>query len=155
MNETLNTSVRARPEDLVPRTMIRAVFALIVVCLVMVTWARVSDRPVATTLPSGPVVAERLMIIESDAQGAVRISEPDGALIAEMSQREAGFISGLTRVINRERMLHGVAPLAPIALRRTEGGRLSLFDPSTGWSADMMGFGEDNVAALAMLLDRP
>jgi hypothetical protein len=37
-------------------------------------------------------------------------------------------------------------------VRQHENGRLSIHDPSTGWRADLMGFGADNAAAFAKLL---
>ncbi len=76
----------------------------------------------------------------------------DGTLIAELTPQEGGFVSGVYRVILRERTKHGVAPDAPLALRRRDTGRLEIHDPTTGWSADLMGFGADNAKAFARLL---
>jgi len=39
-----------------------------------------------------------------------------------------------------------------VALVAYDTGRISIHDPSTGWSADLMGFGADNARAFARLL---
>jgi len=41
---------------------------------------------------------------------------------------------------------------APIEVIWRENGRISVYDPSTAWQADLMGFGADNSRAFAMLL---
>jgi hypothetical protein len=40
-----------------------------------------------------------------------------------------------------------------VIVRARENNRLEIFDPSTGWGADLMGFGADNSAAFARLLN--
>ena len=47
----------------------------------------------------------------------------------------------------------GNPPRPPGALR--ENGRMSLTDPATGWSAELMGFGADNTRSFAKLLEEP
>jgi hypothetical protein len=39
-----------------------------------------------------------------------------------------------------------------VELMRHENGRFTISDPSTGWRADLMGFGRDNARAFAKLL---
>ena len=76
----------------------------------------------------------------------------DGTLIADLNPKEGGFISGVWRVIQRERTKHRVALSGPLTLVRYDNGRIAIPDPSTGWSADLMGFGIDNAKAFARLL---
>ena len=45
-----------------------------------------------------------------------------------------------------------VALTGPLTLVRYDNGRIAIHDPSTGWSADLMGFGIDNAKAFARLL---
>ena len=56
-------------------------------------------------------------------------------------------------MIDRERNKRGAALDAPVLLQLREGNRLSITDPSTGWSAELMGFGATNVRSFARLLD--
>ena len=51
-----------------------------------------------------------------------------------------------------ERKKQGVELNAPIEVIWRENGRISVYDPSTAWQADLMGFGADNSRAFAMLL---
>jgi len=97
------------------------------------------------------VVEERLFIFEANMAGEVIVMDDTGAVLTELSGEEGGFISGVGRVLDRERMKHGQPQDGPVLLMRHENGRYSLRDPSTGWSADLMGFGLDNVRAFARL----
>ena len=76
----------------------------------------------------------------------------DGTLLAALSPEAGGFIAGMHRVILRERTKHRVALEGPVTLQAFENGRMAIHDPSTGWGADLMGFGADNAGAFARLL---
>lgn len=147
-------AARRKPQDkeLVPRFMARAMLILCLTVLAVVTWARLTDRPLVATPPAGQIVTERAIVLSGDMAGRATVTAPDGTLIAELTPQEGGFVSGVYRVILRERTKHGVAPDAPLALRRRDTGRLEIYDPTTGWSADLMGFGADNAKAFARLL---
>lgn len=139
-------------KDLIPRTMVRAMFGLVMAVLVIVTLARLTDRPLIATPPEGDVVKSRELLMTGDMSGAVTVRGPDGALIADLGPDQGGFVSGVMRVIERERTKHRVALDGPVTLRRHDTSRLTIHDPSTGWSADLMGFGADNAGAFAWLL---
>ena len=152
MSDTSHTRVHARPEELVPRVMVRAMFALVLICLIIVTWARVTDRPLESTPPDRPVIAERMIFLSATTSGAARVLDANGTVIADLVPEQGGFIAGVTRVLDRERGKHGVPLDGPVALQLREGNRLSISDPSTGWSAELMGFGATNTRAFARLL---
>jgi putative photosynthetic complex assembly protein len=132
--------------------MARAMLALVLTVLALVTWATLTHRPLQSTPPAGEIVAQRQILLDGDMSGAATIRELDGALIADLNPEQGGFISGVWRVILRERTKHRVSPDGPVTLIRRDNGRVSIFDPSTGWSADLMGFGVDNARAFARLL---
>ena len=144
---------RSPQGDLVPRSMVRLIGALMLACLVLVTYSVATGRPLESTPPVSEVVQERLLVLVGEMSGAARVLDENGALIAEYSAEKGGFIAGVSRVIERERGKARVALDGPVRLVRMENGRLALSDPSTGWSADLMGFGADNSAAFAKLLD--
>ncbi len=144
--------LRSDDRDLVPRRMVRAMLVLVLTVLALVTFARVTGQPVVSTPPPGAVTAERLIVLSGDMAGAAQVHTPDGALIADLAPEKGGFISGVYRVLLHERNKHGVAEDAPVLLLRRDTGRLELHDPSTGWRADLMGFGADNARAFARLL---
>jgi putative photosynthetic complex assembly protein len=156
MSDTPNTPrLRHRDDELVPVFMVRAMFALVVVCLVLVSAARITGRPLESTPPDGAIVKERLIYLSGDTSGAARVLDVDGALIADLPGEQGGFIAGIERVIARERLKYGLPNDRPVLLQLREGNRLSITDPLTGWSAELMGFGLTNTRSFARLLDQP
>lgn len=145
----------AKPYDreMIPRILLRGMLALVLSVLALVTYARLTDMPLSATPPVGSVVVERTIMLTGELSGAATIRETDGTLIADMTPEEGGFVSGIYRVLVRERTKHRVALDSPVILRRQDNGRVSIHDPSTGWSADLMGFGIDNARVFARLLD--
>ncbi len=154
MSDTTPTPrLRHREEELVPRFMVRALFALVVICLVLVSAARISGRPLEATPPDAPIIAERAIFLSGDTSGKALVLDATGSVIADLPGDQGGFVAGVQRVIERERAKHGVALHAPVLLQMREGNRLSILDPSTGWSAELMGFGATNLRSFARLLD--
>ncbi|EPX75994.1 photosynthetic complex assembly protein PuhC [Salipiger mucosus] len=151
------TPRRHRPRDteLVPRALVRAVGALVLSVLALVTLYRLTDRPVIAAPPQGDIAVERSVILSGDLSGAASVTAPDGRPIAELGPEEGGFVSGVWRVIRRERINHRVPLDGPVTLLGHRSGRVSIHDPATGWSADLMGFGADNARAFARLLAQP
>ncbi|WP_135506127.1 photosynthetic complex assembly protein PuhC [Roseovarius aestuariivivens] len=143
---------KAHDKELVPRMLVRAMFGLVATVLVLVTIARVTDQPVISVPPKGEISASRDINLSGDMAGSARVTALDGTVIADLTPQEGGFISGVYRVLVRERTKHRVALEGPVTLIRYETGRISIHDPSTGWSADLMGFGADNARAFARLL---
>ncbi len=152
MSQTDTHSAPLTDKELVPRVLIRAVLALVLSVLALVTYARVTDRPLEAVAPQDNIIVSRDLILGGDMAGRATVHGTDGALIAELSPEKGGFIAGVYRVLHRERTKHGVALDGPLTLRLHEGGRLSIYDASTGWHADLMGFGADNARAFAQLL---
>lgn len=155
-----DTNTRPRiyvPEDreLVPRIMVRMMFGMVMLCLILVSAHVWTGQPKESVPPQSPVVMERTLLLTGAMSGAARVSLTDGTVIADLSPEEGGFLSGVWRVLQRERTKARTALDGPIVVRAYENGRMSVTDPSTGWSADLMGFGQDNAAAFAKLLLDP
>ncbi|MEL6619683.1 MAG: photosynthetic complex assembly protein PuhC [Pseudomonadota bacterium] len=145
--------IHAKPEELVPRVLVRAVLALVLTILSLVTIATLTDRPLESTPTDAPIVAERAIHISGDASGAARVLDASGSVLADFPADKGGFVSGIDRVLLRERAKIGADPSAPVLLRLRAGNRLSLYDPETNWSAELMGFGADNLRTFARLLE--
>lgn len=152
MEQVSHPRIHAPEKDLVPRILVRAMFGLVLLCLVIVSFAVWSGRPITSTPPKGEITHERVLFISGDMSGAARVLGADGTLIADLSAEEGGFVSGVWRVLQRERTNARVPLDGPVHLVRHDTGRVSIFDPSTNWSADLMGFGKDNAVAFAKLL---
>ncbi|MEM9636888.1 MAG: photosynthetic complex assembly protein PuhC [Pseudomonadota bacterium] len=152
---TQTPRIHAKPEEMIPRIMVRAMFGLVALVLILVSIATLTDRPVQHTPPVAPVIAERAIILTGDASGAARVFDTNGVLIADFPSDKGGFVAGVERVLARTRGLQGIDPMTPVLLQLREGNRLSLHDPATGWSAELMGFGASNSRVFARLLDQP
>jgi len=137
----------------IPRILLRAVAVLLVTVLALVTYARVTDMPLASQPPEGvPVVAERTVIIYGSMTGEATVLGLDGTLIADLGPEEGGFVAGVWRALALKRGQSGVPENAPVTLTEYADGRIALTDPGTGWKAQLIGFGADNREAFARLL---
>lgn len=145
--------IHATERELVPRLFVRAMFGMVMICLIMVSAYRWMDGPVQYTAPDSPVVIEKVIFLEGNMSGSAKVFAEDGTLFAEYSSDKGGFLSGVWRVLQRERTKARVDLDGPVIIRARENNRLEIFDPSTGWGADLMGFGADNSAAFAKLLN--
>lgn len=144
---------KSHDKDVIPRFLVRAMFALVMTVLVLVTFARLTEMPVVSKPPTGNVLVERTILLKGDLSGAALVQDIDGTVIADMAPDEGGFVSGVWRVIARERTKHRLPLDGPVVLQRHDTGRISIHDPSTGWHADLMGFGIDNARVFARLLE--
>ncbi|WP_420863988.1 photosynthetic complex assembly protein PuhC [Algirhabdus cladophorae] len=144
--------MRERDREMIPVALVRAMFGLTFVILMIVAYARFTDRPLEALPPVADVVTERSVVLSGDMSGAAAVHGADGTLIANFDSEQGGFISGVYRVLERERLKHGVAVDAPVRLVKFDNGRMMIFDDTTNWRADLMGFGATNRAAFATLL---
>lgn len=150
--EHASPRIHAPDKDLVPRTMVRLMAGLVLTCLVMVSIFVWSGSAKDAMPPVSPIKAERVVTLTGQMSGAAQVHDIDGTLIADLSPEKGGFISGMWRVLQRERTKARVALDGPVRITAYENGRMAITDPSTGWRADLMGFGQDNAAAFARLL---
>ena len=135
-----------------PKAMLRVMFALVVFILIAVSVARVSGLSLVGSPPQSEVVATASLYLLSDKSGGVRVLSSEGVLLANLSGEEGGFVSVVARAVDYERRKQGVELNTSIEVIWRENGRISVYDPSTAWQADLMGFGADNSRAFAMLL---
>lgn len=149
----LQTQMRHRDRDMVPKVLVRGMFALMLSALGIVAFAQLTDRPNVGALYEAPIVAERAIVISGDRTGTYAVHDTDGTLIAMSSDHKAGFIGVIGRVIDRQRDVHNVASDAPLRLVRRENGNVAIIDPTAALSVELIGYGADNVAAFARLID--
>ncbi|WP_147113488.1 photosynthetic complex assembly protein PuhC [Tateyamaria sp. syn59] len=155
MSDAHSPRIHAKEDELVPRVLIRAVLALLLIVLSLVTIATLTDRPLESTPAQTPVIAERAIYLSGNPSGAARVMGLNGTILADFPADKGGFVAGIERVIARERGKSGADASAPVILRLREGNRLSIYDPETNWSAELMGFGADNLRTFARLLNQP
>ncbi|WP_425092437.1 photosynthetic complex assembly protein PuhC [Tropicimonas sp. S265A] len=144
-----------RDKEMIPRVLLRAMLALVLICLAIVAAARLTDRPLEAQFPDMPILEERSIQIFGKMDGSAVVSFADGAPDLVLSAQEGGFVSGMTRALGHERGLSGIAATEPVRLVRYADGRLALIDDLTGWEAQIIGFGKDNTAAFERLMKTP
>lgn len=145
-----------RDKEMIPTILIRAMFVLCICVLLIVSYARLTDRPLEAMPPSVaevPVVHERAIRIFGQMDGSARVLDVDGSVIATLSSEEGGFVAGISRVLERERGAVGLDASEPIRLVRFSDGRIGLRDDYTDFRAELFGFGADNEAVFARLLE--
>jgi len=145
-----------RDKEMIPTILIRAMFALCVCVLLIVAYARLTDRPLEAMPPSlevAPMVQERVIRIFGEMDGSARVLDVDGSVIATFAPDEGGFVAGISRVLERERGAVGLSASEPIRLVRFSDGRIGLRDDYTDFRAELFGFGADNEAVFSRLLE--
>jgi putative photosynthetic complex assembly protein len=149
----LSRPTKPHDKELVPRILLRAIALFILVVLALVSWARLSGVPPTALPDDSQIVYERTIHIFGEMTGAAKVLAADGTVIADLSATEGGFIAGVARSLTLKRRQAGVDPAAPVRLVQFKDGHLGLRDDHTGWRAELIGFGKDNTAAFAKLLD--
>lgn len=146
--------MRERDREMIPPVLLRAMLFLVLSVLVIVGFARITDRPLEATRPTDvPIAQERTLQIFADMSGAARVLDDSGTVIADLAPEQGGFISGVGRALARERGKLGLEATGPVRLVKYADGHISLYDDATGWSMEVAGFGAGNKAAFAALLE--
>lgn len=149
----LEQQMRHRDREMVPRILVQAMFALMAATLAIVAYAQWADVPNRGVLLQTPVVQSLDIVMTGDRSGVYAVTAPDGTAIASSSDEKAGFIGVMGRVIERERLVHGIEGNPPLQVVRRENGNIAILDDSTGMAVELIGYGKDNIAAFARLLD--
>ena len=148
---TTHAQLAARDREMIPKALLRAMLGLALASLALVSYARLTDRPLEGVPEMRPIAAERLLAFHHGEDGRVRVLE-DGREVALMTTRSAGFIDAYTAALERRRIVSRADPLAPIRVAAFEDGHVVLIDPETGWRVDPHSFGQSSEAAFAAFL---
>ena len=150
---SLANQMKMRDREMVPRVLVIAMFALMAASLAIVSFAVLTDQPLRGVPNESPVVAERAITLEGTRTTGIRVLDATGAEIAFSQADRAGFIDVIWVAISRERKVQGVQGNPDMRLVRRANGHTAIIDPATGWSIELIGYGKDNIAAFARLLD--
>ncbi|MDF1727740.1 MAG: photosynthetic complex assembly protein PuhC [Sulfitobacter sp.] len=145
--------MKARDREMVPRALILAMFGLMVASLALVSFAQLTDQPLRGVAAESAVVRSLPITLDGTRSDGVAVLDAEGRQIAHSDQRRAGFIGVIWISVGRARKLQGIEGNPPLDLQRLENGHTNIFDPATGWSIELIGYGADNVAAFAKLID--
>lgn len=150
---SLANQMKARDREMVPRVLVIAMFSLMAASLAIVAFARITEQPLRGVPALAPIAAERAITLDGTRSEGVAVLDQTGAQIAFSGTDKAGFIDVIWVSVMRERKVQGVAGNPPLTLVRRTDGRTAILDPATGWSIELIGYGADNVAAFARLID--
>ena len=149
----LEQQMRHRDKEMVPRFLVQAMFGLMAATLALVAYAQWFDVPNKGVLVEAPIVQSLDIVMIGDRSGTYEVTGTDGTLLASSADYKGGFLGVIGRVFERERFVHDVSSDAPVTVVRRENGNIAVIDDTTGLSVELIGYGKDNVAAFARLLD--
>ncbi|MFK7755037.1 MAG: photosynthetic complex assembly protein PuhC [Sedimentitalea sp.] len=148
-----NANTNSHDKEMVPRILVQAMFALMLATLALVAWARLTDHPKVGVLTISPVAAETTVHLTGSREGQAMVQTLSGDVLARSSDDKMGFVGVIWRVLARERALQGLPDTAPVRIVRRENGHIAVLDTASNWSVELIGYGKDNVAAFARLVD--
>ena len=151
MTQNPSPTFKNRDREMVPRTLLWAMFALAMSALAITTFAVLTGRPPEAQPQASSVLRERWIVLEGHGAKAVTVRDAGGAVLADMAH--GGFVTVIQNGLETERKKHAVDPLKPVRIVEYQNGRLAIEDPDTGWSVELYAFGSDNKAAFERLLD--
>ena len=140
--------------ELIPRALLRAMAGLVILSILMVGFAVLTDRPLSARNHTAPVVKERMILVNARPDGGTTITAMDGTVLADLPSDRGGFVSVVRSGLAFERKTFGVTDNPPVHLIRFADGRLGLRDDATGWRISLTGFGQTNLQAWADIMDR-
>jgi len=146
-------ALRQRDKEMIPTRLLLAMVALVAIIFSFAAFSVLSGRPLEALPPQLEVIKEREIQIFGDMSGGAKVTTTDGTVIADLSPEEGGFVSGIGRVLTRERGKIGMAGSEPIRLIQYSDGRLAIRDDHTPWRAELRGFGQDNEATFYKILN--
>lgn len=144
-----------RPDhELVPRRAVQGMLALMLGTVALVSYAQITGRTNTGMLIEADIAAERSVMITGDrVSGVYVVTDADGTPIASSADDKAGFIGVVGLVLNRDRLTNGIDGNPPVRILRRVNGNIAIVDDETGKVIELIGYGADNVAAFARLVD--
>lgn len=150
---SLANQMKMRDREMVPRALVIAMFGLMALTLALVSYARITDHPLTGVPVESAIVKEMPITLIGARSGGVTIEDASGTEIAWSFRDKAGFIDVIWVSVSRERKVQGVTGNPELRLVRRANGHTAIIDPATNWSIELIGYGQDNIAAFARLLD--
>ena len=147
-----NPSMLSDDPQMIPTILLKAMLALVLASLAVVTFAVVTGREPTGVPKEASIVAERTIILQGGGAQAVTVLDADGGVLMEMAH--GGFITVIQNANERARRVAGVDKLLPLRIVEYANGRLTAHDDYTGWSAELGAFGGDNRASFERLMSQ-
>lgn len=140
----------------VPGWALASMAALMVLAMVLAGTARLTGMGTVSTpqVLTADARASVDIVFQPLEDGALRIVDGStGRELRVLAAGEGGFMRGVLRPLERERMRLEADADAPYRVLRAGDGTLALVDPSTGVTVDLAAFGRTSAEAFAGLLE--
>ena len=143
-----------RDKEMIPLVLVRAMFGLAILSVVLVAFARFTDRPLVGVADEPPVAAERtILFAPGPDRGSYVVTDMAGNTLVTSSDHMSGFVGVVGQVIDRKRMITEADSAAPLRVVRRDNGRIDIVDDASNFTIELIGYGVDNVRVFAALLD--
>ncbi len=151
MSNTLTNTVRHDP-DAVPRSMLLALGALVLLTLLSVIFVRFTGVGLVKT-PDAPAVSVREFRFVDKPDGSIAVLDASlNRVVETVAPGTNGFLRGTMRGLARERNRRGIGQEIPFQMIGRADGKLTLEDPATGRRVDLGSFGPTNAAVFAHIM---
>lgn len=135
-----------------PKGVLYAAGALVLFSLTVAFVGRATGIGTQSLPVADAVQVFEVRFVDHGAEGLEMRSARSGELLSVLRTGEDGFIRGLLRSMNRTRKLEGQAQDAPFQFTRWSDGRVSVHDPSTDDTIQVMGFGATHSHTIQRLM---
>jgi len=144
---------RSDSRQVIPRVLLRAMAALALISLALVSYAVLTDRPHEAQIHTAAEVRSLLINIKASPEGDTIVTDMEGNVLSHTGRAKAGFLSVVQNALNFERDRNNVTGNPPVHLIRFADGRIGLRDDATGWKINLIGFGQDNARVWREIID--
>ncbi|MEM1064320.1 MAG: photosynthetic complex assembly protein PuhC [Pseudomonadota bacterium] len=143
--------MQRRDKEMIPKRLVYAMFGLAVSALAITSFAVITDRPQVGVPHDAPIVATHEVILEGEGNAA-KVTTSAGEVLLDSEQ--GAFVTVIRSGLERARLVHRVEGNPPVTITQFESGRMSLFDPATGWQVELSSFGQGNKAHFTRLFSQ-
>ena len=148
----MRENTRIHEKEVIPIRLVQAVGALLLVTLLMVGYAKLSNMPLIGTPKEASVVNEITLEFVKQGNGSVSIYDNKGQEIINSRSGPYGFIVVVYNGFMSERKKKKIDTNNPLKLIQYEDGRLTIVDESSSWDMHLNSFGSMNAAVFKELI---
>ena len=148
----MRENTRIHEKEVIPIRLVQAVGALLLVTLLMVGYAKLSNMPLIGTPKEASVVNEITLEFVKQGNGSVSIYDNKGQEIINSRSGPYGFIVVVYNGFMSERKKKKINTNDPLKLVQYEDGRLTIIDDSSSWDMHLNSFGAMNAAVFKKLM---
>ena len=140
-------------KEVIPIRLVQAVGALLLVTLLMVGYAKLSNMPLIGTPKEASVVNEITLEFVKQGNGSVSIYDNKGQEIINSRSGPYGFIVVVYNGFMSERKKKKINTNDPLKLVQYDDGRLTILDVSSSWDMHLNSFGAMNAEVFKNLMN--